>query len=286
MAARRDTLLAAQYFTGVAGMAAMRRCLTEPSTVRPRLDDIRAVVEHLDEFPNDLEIPVVEYDVDDGYAAWAAAYDGPNPAVDESRAVIASMLDDLAAGVALDAACGTGSQAEQLAARGHRVIGVDASEAMLSVARGKLPDAELRCGRLDALGLDDESVDLVTCTLALTHVPDLGPVLAEMARVLRPGGSVLLVDIHPTFVSFGGAAVFPTGSSGFELAFVRNLLHPVSSYVAAAHAAGLSVADCREPPAPDAVITSNPAHGFVPDAVRQAFDGLPFLLAWRLEKPS
>ena len=61
---RRDTLVAAQYFTAVAGMAAMRSCLTGPSAVRDRLEDVRRVVEHLDEFPNNLEIPVIEYDVD------------------------------------------------------------------------------------------------------------------------------------------------------------------------------------------------------------------------------
>ena len=51
MAERRDEMVAAQYFTAVAGMAAMRYCLTGPSTVRERLDDVRRVVEHLDEFP-------------------------------------------------------------------------------------------------------------------------------------------------------------------------------------------------------------------------------------------
>jgi hypothetical protein len=50
-------------------------------------------------------------------------------------------------------------------------------------------------------------------------------------------------------------------------------------------AAGLVVRDCREPVVPESVITNNPAYTVVPDAVRQAFEGLPFLLVWSLEKP-
>lgn len=54
MSLHRDEMVAAQYFTAVAGMAAMRHCLTRPSSVRDRLADVRAIVERLDEFPNDL----------------------------------------------------------------------------------------------------------------------------------------------------------------------------------------------------------------------------------------
>ena len=282
----RDTLIAAQYFAAVAGTAAMRRCLTRPSSVLDRLEDVRRVTAHLDEFPNDLEIPVIEYETGEGYAAWAPRYDGPNPAVDASRSAIADMLRAAPSGSALDAACGTGSQAAQLVGLGFDVTGVDASEAMLDVARTNVPGATFHQGMLQSLPLADASVDVVTCSLALTHVPDLGPVLAEMARVLRPGGSVVLADIHPTTVSLGGAAVFPTGEEQFQLAFVRNLVHQVEEYVTAAVGAGLQVTECREPRYPEEAITGNPAYAVVPDAVRQAFDDLPFLLVWRLTKPA
>ena len=133
--------------------------------------------------------------------------------------------------------------------------------------------------------VDDDAVDLVVCSLALTHVPTLEPVMAEFARVVRPGGCVVVSDVHPTAVMFGGAAVFPTDSERFELHFVRNTVHAVSDYVGAAAAAGLVVSECREPPVPEGAITANPAHAVVPDAVRQAFAGLPFLLVWRLDRP-
>jgi len=285
MRERRDEMLAAQYFIAVAGMAAMRHCLTEPSAVRSRLDDVRAVVHRLDEFPNNLVVPLVEYEVSRGYDAWAPRYDGPNPAVEVDEIEVHSLLDDVNGRVALDAACGTGRHSAYLSSRGFEVIGVDSNRTMLALAESKVPAGDFRLGDLTALPVDDGAVDVVVCSLALTHVEPLGPVIAEFARVTRPGGFVILSDMHPTAVTFGGAAVFPADSRRFELHFVRNLLHPVGDYLRAAAAAGLVVRECREPVVPESAITTNPAYTVVPAAVRQAFEGLPFLLVWSLARP-
>jgi hypothetical protein len=61
-------------------------------------------------------------------------------------------------------------------------------------------------------------------------------------------------------------------------------VHLASEYVMAARAAGLEVAECHEPPVPEAAIVTNPAYAVLPDAVRAAFEGLPFLLIWRLTR--
>ena len=285
---RRDTLVAAQYFAAVAGLAAVRRRLTHPSAVRDRLDDVRRVVEHLGEFPNDLEVPVAEYGVAEGYAAWAPRYDGPNPAVEVDGPLVGSILDRAPrrGGAALDAACGTGRHAAHLVGLGYDVVGVDASEAMLEVARSKVPGASFRLGALESLPVPDASADVVVCSLALTHVPALAPVLAEFARVLRPGGWAVLSDVHPVTVCLGGAAVFPAVEEGpgLSLPYVPNLRHDVSEYVAAALGAGFAVAECHEPRMPESAITANPTSAVLPDAVRQAYEGLPFLLVWRLVK--
>ena len=279
-------MVAAQYFTAVAGLATMRHCITEPSAVRARLDDIGRVMEALDRFPNDLVVPVVEYGVDDGYDAWAPRYDGPNPATEVDEAAVHAILADLPAGIALDAACGTGRHSAHLRARGFEVTGVDANRSMLTIAEAKVPDCEFRVGDLASLPVDDDAVDVVVCSLALTHVERIEPVLGEFARVVRPGGSVVLSDIHPAALTFGSVAVFPTGRDQLELHYVRSVVHPVSEYVQAATATGLVVRACREPVMPESAITRNPAFAVVPDAVRQAFEGLPFLLVWRLDKPT
>ena len=284
----RDSFVAGEYFAGIAGMAAMRAILSRPSEGRPRIAEIREVIRTWNEFPNNVEIEVVEHDVDSGYTAWAPVYDGPNPALEAEQPVVHEMLAGLERGSALDAGCGTGRHAGFLAAEGFDVIGVDATEAMLGVARTNHPEVEFRQGRFEALPLDDASVEVVTSALAVCHAPDLDVVFREFARVLRPGGSAIVSDPHPTTVQFGGVAGFrdqaadPT--AGFTLPFVPNLHHPMHTYVNAAVAAGFEIEECREPTFPRAGMEMNPAYAVLPDAVTQAFGGLPFIVVWRLRK--
>jgi ubiquinone/menaquinone biosynthesis C-methylase UbiE len=93
-----------------------------------------------------------------------------------------------------DAACGSSRHAEHLAALGHAVIGVDISAEMLAVAREKVPGADFREGDLHQLPVPGRHVDVAVRALALTHVPELAPVLAEFVRVLRPGGHLVISD--------------------------------------------------------------------------------------------
>lgn len=100
---------------------------------------------------------------------------------------------------ALDVACGTGNYvaAQRRAFGPTRVAwhGVDASPEMLDVARGKLPDVELREGRAEALPFDDESFDYVSCNFAFHHFEDKHAALDEMRRVLRPGGGLRIANL-------------------------------------------------------------------------------------------
>jgi ubiquinone/menaquinone biosynthesis C-methylase UbiE len=152
------------------------------------------------------------------------------------------------------------------------------------VARTKAPDVDFRRGRLQALPIEDSSVDLVVCMLALTHVDDLDPVFAEFARVVRPGGWVVTSDMHPFMTMFGGVAAFPTGEQRLQVDYVPNLTHPPSSYINAFLRAGLSIEQCIEPPATTAEAAAVPSFPFVPDATEQAFVGRPYLLIWQLTK--
>ena len=104
------------------------------------------------------------------------------------------ILDGLPIGVALDAACGTGRHTAYLASLGHEVIGVDSSPEMLERARQKIPTGTFHEAELHDVPLDDDSVDLVVCAIALSHVPELEPVLAELVRVLRPNGQLVISD--------------------------------------------------------------------------------------------
>jgi demethylmenaquinone methyltransferase/2-methoxy-6-polyprenyl-1,4-benzoquinol methylase len=117
----------------------------------------------------------------------------------------------------LDVATGTGKLALVAArqvAPGGEVIGLDASERMLARARSASADAAavpVRWLRGDAMAmpLDDASVDVVTIGFGLRNMPDFDGALAEMARVLRPGGRLALLEIAEPRTG-PGRAVFRT----------------------------------------------------------------------------
>jgi ubiquinone/menaquinone biosynthesis C-methylase UbiE/DNA-binding transcriptional ArsR family regulator len=102
--------------------------------------------------------------------------------------------------VVADLGCGTGRTADVLAPFVSRVIAVDASEEMLAAARERLAahrNIELRQGTLESLPLQDASVDAAHLGLVLHHIADPAKVLSEAARVLRPGGRLLITDMLP-----------------------------------------------------------------------------------------
>jgi SAM-dependent methyltransferase len=100
--------------------------------------------------------------------------------------------------VIADLGCGSGHVTARLAPHVRSVIGVDQSDAMLRAARKRtagLANVELRKGTLEALPLHDASIDGALLLLALTYVPDHRRAVEEMARVLRPGGRAVIVDL-------------------------------------------------------------------------------------------
>jgi ArsR family transcriptional regulator len=99
-----------------------------------------------------------------------------------------------------DLGCGTGEVAASLAPFVKQVIAVDRSGDMLDAARRRvrdLPNVEVRRGELEALPVQDGALDAATLLLVLHHLPDPVEALSEAARVLRPGGRLLICDMLP-----------------------------------------------------------------------------------------
>ena len=99
-----------------------------------------------------------------------------------------------------DLGCGTGQVSAAIAPFVARVIAVDASAAMLTAAKKRLPpggNVELRRGELEELPIDDAALDAATLVLVLHHVPQPERAIAEVARVLKPGGRLVIVDMLP-----------------------------------------------------------------------------------------
>jgi demethylmenaquinone methyltransferase/2-methoxy-6-polyprenyl-1,4-benzoquinol methylase len=101
-------------------------------------------------------------------------------------------LDLSTRSLVLDLACGTGDMCVDLERGGHRPIGADLSFGMLAAAR---TDAPLVHGDGLQLPFADGSLDGVTCGFALRNFVSLPPVLEELARILRPGGRIALLDV-------------------------------------------------------------------------------------------
>ena len=92
----------------------------------------------------------------------------------------------------LDIGCGVGAFLSLVAARGAHAFGLDASEALLEVARRRLPDADLRVGEMEALPYDDDTFDLVTGFNSFFFANDIVAALREAGRVAKPGARVVI----------------------------------------------------------------------------------------------
>ena len=92
----------------------------------------------------------------------------------------------------LDIGCGTGVFLRLVADRGAKPFGLDASEALLEIARQRAPESDLRVGEMELLPYDDDSFDLVAGFNSFFFAADLVAALREAGRVAKPGAPVLI----------------------------------------------------------------------------------------------
>jgi SAM-dependent methyltransferase len=288
------------YLLGLEGVALLRAVAGEYDRefTLARLEEIGTLLGAREELGEGVEVQPIPST--EAYLSWAEHYDEPgNDLIDLEQPVVRKILDGLPTGVALDAACGTGRHSAYLASLGHRVIGVDTSGAMLELAREKVPGGEFHEADLRRLPLPDDHVDLVVCGLALMHVPELEPVFAEFARVLRPGGDLVVSDwrglvgeIRPPVVK-AGADETPT--------YIQSWCRPTGEYLRAALPLGLRVLRCEEPLRPSPIVGEEETpehlpgappniwalHPWAAEAANAAYRGTPIaiVLHFRLDGP-
>lgn len=244
------------YLLGLEGVALLRAFSGEYGRefTLARLREIRELLDSAGELGDGMEAEPVR--TAEGSAAWAATYDQPgNQLLDIERPIVREILAALPAGVAVDAACGTGRHAAYLASLGHMVVGVDSSPEMLEVARRRVPAGSFHQAEIHELPLPDHSADLVLCAVALSHVPDIHPVLAEFVRVLRPEGHLVISDSRGLIGDIGLplARRRADGSFGHMPTWSRL----ASDYLAAALPLGLAVRRCEEPRRPSPIIADD-----------------------------
>ncbi|QHF95946.1 SAM-dependent methyltransferase [Streptomyces sp. NHF165] len=196
------------------------------------------------------------------YDSFAEAYAAQNEdslvnAYYERPAMLA-LAGDVADRRILDAGCGAGALSAELRDRGAEVTGVDAGAAMVALAERRLGDGvplhvtDLR----DPLPFEDGAFDDVVASLVLHYLEDWGPTLAELRRVLRPGGRLIASVDHP-FVAYTLQEPRPdysaTTSYSFEWSFDGRLVpmtfwrKPLHAMTGAFTAAGFRLSALSEP---------------------------------------
>ncbi|MFE2140671.1 class I SAM-dependent methyltransferase [Streptomyces sp. NPDC059456] len=206
--------------------------------------------------------PAVDRDRVNDYDGFAEAYaaENENSLVNAyyERPAMLALAGDVTGRRILDAGCGSGPLSAALRDRGAVVTGIDVSAGMLALARRRLgDDAALHLADLrDPLPFDDGAFDDVVASLVLHYLEDWGPALAELRRVLRPGGRLIASVDHP-FVAYTihdpRPDYFATTSYGFDWTFggrtvpMRFWRKPLHAMAEAFTTAGFRLSAISEP---------------------------------------
>ncbi len=129
-----------------------------------------------------------------GYDRWFDTPWGRYAARVETRAVLRA-LGDIEGKTTVDVGCGTGRLTAALRTRGAHVIGVDPESPMLNLALGRI--GPLVAGDALAIPIGDNTVDVAVAVTVLCFVADPSAAMAELARIVRPGGCILIGALNP-----------------------------------------------------------------------------------------
>jgi ubiquinone/menaquinone biosynthesis C-methylase UbiE len=271
-----------ELLVGVEGLALLRHLYDgRDEDAERRLAEVRMLLD--DDAYADSEL-TTEADPRTGYRSWSSSYDEPgNPIIELEQPALWSLVDHLPPGRALDAACGTGRHARHLVELGHEVVGIDLTPEMLDRARTAVTAAVFVEADLANIPAADGEFDLVVCGLALAHVGELDPAVGELARVVRPGGHLVISVLHPFQAFLGWHAPFEDADG--RRRFVREHAHTHADYLTAFGAANLQVRGCIEPVlTAEAVAAKRRAVRHVAEAALAAYLGLPAVLVWYAQK--
>ena len=192
---------------------------------------------------------------------------------------------------ALDVGCGEGRFCRMMRDCGIHTVGVDPTDALIQQARHRDPQGDYRIGYAEALDLPDAAFDLVVSYLTLIDIPDIAAAISQMARVLRPGGTLLIANLNSFLTASvsGGWTKEPNGERRFIIDHyltervewqawrgirIQNWHRPLSQYMSLLLGQGLILRHFSEP---------TPHGGDAAKAER--YRRVPYYLLMEWEKP-
>ena len=210
--------------------------------------------------------------------AWAAFARGGDPATAFHLERFLELLPPPGSAT-LDLGCGEGRIGRELAARGHRVTGVDSSATLVRLAREAGGFEQVAQSDAAKLPFGDGSFDLAIAFMSLQDVDDMRAAVSEVARVLVPGGAFAVALTHPiaTAGDFLDARVFaldrpygePSRFTWHREAVTGEPLElhgehrPLEAYTRALEGAGFVIEALREPVPPADFVTEHPDYAFL-----------------------
>ncbi len=206
---------------------------------------------------NRIKKSIPELDPFEAYQLWADTYDQTeqNALIFAEESVIIPLLEKIPiqGKSVLDAACGTGRYLRKLNEFNPGFLaGIDFSPQMIRRARERLDGfskISLNVADLKFLPFRGSTFDLVICTLALDHVSAVDRAIWELARVLRPNGSMIISTFHPEGRSLGWQRTFHVEEEGkgHHWCAVKYYAHRETRYLEAFESADLEVLATHEP---------------------------------------
>ena len=212
----------------------------------------------------------------EGYRLWAPSYEAETAVSFVENGVVAALGVPVSGRRLLDVGCGTARRLNDTGA--SLAIGVDLTPEMLELARGSSPIA---AADVRALPFSAQSFDVVWCRLVIGHVREMEWAYAELSRVCRMGGAVIVSDISAAAVAAGHRRTFNDAHGTTHE--VEHFEHSIERQAVAAHDVGLGL-ERRQ----DGVVDPSVMHFYVEAGRLPAYEaqlGMPIVLGllWRKE---
>jgi SAM-dependent methyltransferase len=214
----------------------------------------------------------------DAWISWARS--SPHDGFAEGTwPALRELLPGPGPGPVIDLGCGEGRGSRELRALGHRVVGADYSPTLTRAAMASCPAIPVVRADAAALPFATESADLVVACMSLLDFDDFAGAVAEIGRVLRPGGHVCLAVVHP-FISAQDEDSLRTGAFRFSRPYLET-----RRYTDRVERDGLGMTFSSMHRPLSAYTGALFGQGMVISALSEGGNGvIPWLLAMRAEK--